>query len=74
MCSPKSRVFDVQIVTVAPFCNSIRAMGFPTILLRPTTTACCPSIGIAHFSNNFIIPCGVQGGKIVSPVTSAPTL
>jgi hypothetical protein len=31
-----------QMVTVAFFCSSISAMGLPTMLLRPITTACLP--------------------------------
>ncbi len=42
----RSRVFDVQIDTVALRASSINAIGLPTILLRPTTTALQPSIGM----------------------------
>ncbi|MDT4887259.1 hypothetical protein FQZ97_1236910 [compost metagenome] len=31
-----------QMVTVAFCCSSIMAMGLPTMLLRPITTACLP--------------------------------
>src|SRR5262249_48702107 len=40
---PRSGVLELQMVTVAPFCKSSNAMGLPTMLLRPTTTAWRPS-------------------------------
>ena len=45
---PASRVScEWQIVTVASRCSSSIAIGFPTMSLRPMTTACVPAIGIA---------------------------
>jgi hypothetical protein len=41
----RSRVFDVQMVTVASLASSISACGLPTMLLRPTTTASAPCSG-----------------------------
>ena len=38
----RSRVFEVQIVTVALRLSSMIAIGLPTMLLRPTTTASLP--------------------------------
>ena len=38
----KSGVRLWQMVTVASCASSINAMGLPTILLRPMTTACLP--------------------------------
>lgn len=37
-------VFEWQVVTVALFHSSRSCIGAPTILLRPTTTACLPAI------------------------------
>ena len=42
----RSRVFEVQMETVALRARSISAIGLPTMLLRPITTALLPSIGI----------------------------
>ncbi len=39
-------VFEWAVVTVAFSFNSKAETGFPKIGLRPTTTACFPSIGI----------------------------
>jgi len=39
----KSRVFEWARVTVALAAKSRPAIGLPTRLLRPTTTACAPS-------------------------------
>lgn len=40
----RSAVLEWQVVTVALFHRSRSCMGAPTILLRPTTTACLPAI------------------------------
>src|SRR3989344_3334234 len=42
----RSLVLLWQIVTVASRLRSITAIGFPTILLRPTITACLPATAI----------------------------
>ena len=44
--SGRSCVREWQTVTVALAFSSIIAIGLPRIGLRPTTTACLPSIGI----------------------------
>ena len=40
--APRSTVALWQMVTVAFFASSISAIGLPTMLLRPMTTACLP--------------------------------
>jgi hypothetical protein len=45
-----------QIVTVALACSSIRAMGLPTVLLRPMTTACLPRRSMPVVSIIFMQP------------------
>jgi hypothetical protein len=59
--APRSRVFEWQIVTVAPALSSSSDMGFPTIVERPTTTACDPSMGTPSCSSIFMTPHGVHG-------------
>ncbi len=59
--APRSRVFEWQMVTVAPALSSSNAMGLPTMVERPMTTACAPSTGTASCSSIFITPHGVQG-------------
>src|SRR3989338_4488320 len=66
----RSTVLEVQMVTVAFCCSSISAIGLPTMLLRPTPTACLPSMDTPHFSNSFIAQYGVQGAKRMLPMTS----
>ena len=48
-------------VTVAFLANSNWAMGFPTILERPMTTAFLPSSSMSYSRNISIIPAGVEG-------------
>ena len=57
----RSRVFEWQIVTVAPAFTSISAMGLPTMVERPTITACIPSTAMPSCSSIFITPQGVHG-------------
>ena len=40
--APRSCVALWQMVTVALLASSIMAIGLPTMLLRPMTTACLP--------------------------------
>ncbi len=40
--SARLGVAEWQMVTVAEACSSSRAIGLPTMLLRPITTACLP--------------------------------
>src|SRR2546425_4216628 len=50
-----------QMVTVAFRFNSSNAVGLPTMLLRPTTTALAPSIRTPARSSSSTIPLGVHG-------------
>ena len=62
-----------HIVTVAFSCKSSIAIGLPTILLRPTMTACLPAIGMSDRFNISITPAGVHGTSASSPRLSRPT-
>ena len=68
-----SSVFEWQTVTVAFLLNASCIHGFPTILLLPKMTTCFPCIEILYFSNNSIIPAGVQEIKPSCPKHSFPT-
>ena len=70
----RSFVLEWQIVTVACRWSSIKATGFPTMLLRPTTTARLPAIPTPVDSIILITPRGVQASKIGVPSTSRPML
>src|ERR1035441_1528156 len=70
----KSRVFEWQIVTVACSCNNRNATGFPTMSLRPTTTARFPAISIPYRLSSSRIPAGVHARGPGNPATSLPTL
>ena len=50
------------------------AMGVPTILLRPTTTQCFPSVSIPERVSKSTMPAGVAGRKVGKPSTMLPTL
>ena len=63
----RSRVREWQIVTVAWRCSRSAATGFPTMSLRPTTTARAPSIEMPAASRRRITPAGVQGGRVGRP-------
>ena len=65
-------VLEWHIVTVAFFCCSNKATGFPTILLLPTTTACFPSILTPVDSISLIIPFGVAETIILFPANRLP--
>ena len=59
------------MVTVASAASSSDAMGRPTMVLRPTTTACAPLVSIPLRISIWITPHGVQGRSAVgSPITS----
>ena len=45
-----------QMVTVALACSSSSAIGLPTVLLRPTTTACLPRRSTPVDSISFMQP------------------
>lgn len=68
----RSVVREWAMVTVAsvPFARRSMAMGLPTIMERPMTTASAPLVSIPEISNNFMHPAGVQGTK---PVGSSRT-
>src|SRR5206468_988265 len=72
--APRSGVLELQMVTVAPLCKSRSAIGLPTMLLRPTTTACRPCTSISSRSISLITPRGVQGTKRGLPSVSRPML
>ena len=65
-----------QIVTVQLYSRRVKrtASGFPTILLRPTTTAWAPSVFTPIFLSITHIPCGVQGRNPFEPMSMFPTL
>ena len=63
-----------QTVTVALACSSSRAIGLPTVLLRPITTACLPLIGTPVLSISFMQPEGVHGRKPGRPAIRSPAL
>ena len=61
-------------VTVAFACKSSSAIGLPTVLLRPMTTACLPRRSKPVDSISFMQPYGVHGRKPVeSPSSNLPT-
>ena len=74
VCWARSRVRAWQTVTVASFCNSINAIGLPTMFDAPTTTAFLPATSTPVVSSSNSTPYGVHGGKMVLPTTSPPTL
>ena len=61
-------------VTVAFSLSIKRAIGFPTILLRPTMTHSFPSISTPLRFKSCTIPAGVQDTKPGWPMLRAPTL
>ena len=69
----RSGVFEWQIVTVASRCSSSIAIGFPTISLRPITTACAPAIAMPLRTSSSTMPDGVHGISRARPCTSRPT-
>ena len=56
-----------QTVTVAFACSSSSAIGLPTVLLRPMTTACLPRRATPVLSISFMQPYGVQGRSRAAP-------
>ena len=53
---PRFGVALWQTVTVAFACNSSKAIGLPTVLLRPITTACLPLMAWPVLSISFMQP------------------
>ncbi len=74
VCAARSGVRLWQIVTVASACKSISAIGLPTVLLRPITTACLPRSRVPVLSISFMQPQGVQGRKPGRPASRRPAL
>ncbi len=74
VCAARSDVALWHTVTVALACSSIRAIGLPTVLERPITTACLPRTGSLVASINFMQPPGVQALKPACPISNAPAL
>ena len=70
----RSAVALWHIVTVALACKSSSAIGLPTVLLRPITTACLPLRSTPVLSISFMQPHGVHGLKPGSPASSSPAL
>ncbi len=70
----RSRVREWQTVTVASACIRRSAMGFPTMSLRPSTTALRPATSIPLRLSISMIPAGVHGTKHGRFCTSRPTL
>ena len=70
-CSARSGVRLWQTVTVASSARSSRAMGFPTMLLRPTTTQCFPAGEMPYARSRAMIPAGVQGRHNTSMTAEA---
>jgi len=56
VCSARSGVMLWQMVTVAFACKSSSAIGLPTVLLRPITTACRPRSTRPVLSISFMQP------------------
>ena len=53
---------------------SSRPIGRPTVIPRPTTTACAPLIGTSYRRSSSMMPNGVHGSGAGFPSTSAPRL
>ena len=73
--APRSRVRLWQTVTVAsrPRRSSSDAIGLPTMLLRPITTACAPAVSMPDRTSISTMPAGVHGSSVSSPSTRRPT-
>ena len=66
-------VCEWQTVTVAFSLSISIAIGLPTMLDRPTTTACSPCTLIFSAANIFITPNGVQEMNCGLPCANKPT-
>jgi hypothetical protein len=60
------------MVTVAFSLRSNSAIGFPTITLRPTTTASAPARGTFARLSSSMQPRGVQGSAAGAPLINSP--
>ncbi len=67
-----STVLEWQTVTVQCSRNNSTAIGLPTMLLRPSTTARRPTSGISLRLSNSMMPAGVQGTNPGKPVNNRP--
>ena len=56
VCTARSGVALWHTVTVALACSSSSAIGLPTVLLRPMTTACLPRDRLPVLSISFMQP------------------
>jgi hypothetical protein len=72
--SPRFRVLEWQMVTVAFSWSRSSAAGLPTVSLRPTTTACWPAMGMPLRLRISMIPAGVQGANAGLPACRRPAL
>ncbi len=70
----RSRVRECAMVTVQCACSSSCAIGLPTMLERPTTTASRPARLPSVSRSSIRQPSGVQGTKPSVPIESLPTL
>ena len=74
VCSARSGVRLWQIVTVASAWRRSSAIGLPTVLLRPMTTACLPRRSMPVLSISLMQPAGVHGRNPGRPAMSRPAL
>src|SRR5262249_18135128 len=70
----RSALFEWQMVTVASFCKSRWASGWPTMFERPTTTACRRATCTPACSMRRMQASGVPGTTPGRPAMSAPRL
>jgi hypothetical protein len=70
----RSRVAEWQIVTVQRAINSSSAIGRPTMVDCPITTACLPTRSSPVSARSRMQPQGVQGRKVGRLSTSRPML
>ncbi len=68
------RLFECTIVTVQSAAYSNAAIGLPTMLERPRTTASAPARSRHTERINIRQPCGVHGTSAGTPAHSRPTL
>ena len=69
----RSCVREWQTVTVACRCSRSIDTGFPTISLRPMTTACLPAISMLLRRSSSMMPAGVHAIRSARFCTSRPT-
>ena len=64
VCIPRSGVREWQTVTVALAFSIMAASGLPTMLLRPTITACRPATATPSRLSSSMTPAGVQAPSV----------